>query len=42
MAEEDAKIDEEKEKCKCESRTRDDFEKKKIQNEIQIVYEEII
>jgi hypothetical protein len=40
MAEEDALID--SSKCRCESRTRDDFEKKKIQNEIQIVYEEII
>jgi hypothetical protein len=32
MAEEDEKIDHDK--CRCESRARDDLEKKKIQNEI--------
>ena len=43
IAEEDQKIeDARKKKCKCESRTRDDQEKKKIQQEIQVVYEEII
>jgi hypothetical protein len=40
MAEEDAKND--ADKCRCDSRTIDEVEKKKIQDEIQIVYEEII
>jgi hypothetical protein len=40
MNEEDAKI--KKEECKCDSRAIDDIEKKKIQQEIQIAYEEII
>ena len=31
-----------KEECKCESRARDDDTKKNVQQEIQIVYEEII
>lgn len=31
-----------KEECKCDSRSRDDIEKKNIQQEIQFVYEEII
>lgn len=43
MAEEDEKLRAAKKvSCKCESRARDDLEKKKIQQEIQIVYEEII
>ena len=42
MAEEDQKLRAQKVKCKCDSRARDDTEKKKIQQEIQIVYEEII
>lgn len=40
MNEEDAKL--KSDKCICESRARDEKEKKKIQQEIQIVYEEII
>lgn len=40
MEEENAKY--KPDQCKCESRRRDDIEKKKIQQEIQIVYEEII
>jgi hypothetical protein len=39
MAEENAKY---KDTCQCESRQKDELEKKKIQQEIQIVYEEII
>ena len=41
MKEEDAKI-KSKEECKCHSRAVDDLEKKNIQQEIQIAYEEII
>ena len=41
MNEEDAKI-KKAEECKCDSRAVDDLEKKKIQQEIQIAYEEII
>ena len=40
MSEEDAKL--KSDKCICESRARDELEKKKILQEIQIVYEEII
>ena len=39
MNEEDAKF---KNECKCESRQRDDITKKKVQQEIQLVYEDII
>ena len=41
MSEEDAKM-KKKEECKCDSRAIDDLEKKVVQQEIQIAYEEII
>ena len=41
MSEEDAKM-KKKEECKCVSRAIDDLEKKVVQQEIQIAYEEII
>jgi len=31
-----------KKECKCESRTRDEVTKKTVQQEIQVVYEDII